>query len=114
VKVSAPAARTLTADQGRVDFTLANTGAFTGDASGIAAYSASDVFRLSVSVDGPGCSAGLQNALAAVKAGESKTVPVYVLCAPGTAKPSKVILSARSESDPTKESSAAVAVSRRR
>ena len=39
---------------------------------------ASDIYRVSVSVDGAGWEADVQNALVAVKAGESIDVPVHV------------------------------------
>lgn len=89
------------------NFTLTNTGtAAATDASlhpgNAAPYLNQDIYCLSVSVDEPGWTAELKNALAAVKFGESMTVPVYVTAAAGSAKTAKVTLRAQSESDPSK------------
>jgi hypothetical protein len=70
-----------------------------------------DIYRLSVSVDGQGWTAQLQNALSAVKFGDSKTVPVYVARVPGSAASAKVTLKAQSESDPAKTARATCVVS---
>ncbi len=70
------------------------------------AYLTSDIYRLSVSVEGQGWSAQLQNALAAVKFGESQSVPVFVSHAVGSAASATVTLKAVSESDPTKVATA--------
>ena len=40
---------------------------------------ASDIYRMTVSVEGAGWDADVQNALVAVKAGESARVPVFAL-----------------------------------
>ena len=83
-------------------FTLANTGAGSDTA-----FLSSDIYRLSATVDGAGWSAQLGNALAAVKAGESQEVPVYVTRAAGSAASATVTLKAASESDPAKIATAA-------
>ena len=88
-------------------FTLKNTGAAAmTDASlhpqDANAYLNCDIYRLSAFVTTPGWSAQLQNELAAVKFGESITVPVYVSRESGNASSAEVILKATSESDPNK------------
>jgi len=93
-----------------VSFALSNSGGAAG--AGAAAHFSADVYRLSVSVDGQGWTAGLQNALAAVKAGASKPITVFVSRAAGAAKSATVTLRATSESDPSKSASAAIKISR--
>lgn len=68
------------------------------------AYLNQDIYRLSVEVEGPGCSAQLRNALVAVKFGESIPVPVY-LARNGNGSTVRVVLKAQSESDPSKHAS---------
>jgi hypothetical protein len=53
----------------------------------------------------------LQNALVAVKFGESAAVPVLVTRGEGSPAPARVMLTAQSESDPTKTASATCEVS---
>jgi hypothetical protein len=60
-----------------------------------------------VSVDGAGWSAGLQNALAAVKFGASQPVEVFLKKGSGSAT---VTLTATSESDPRKSSTSTYTV----
>ena len=84
-------------------FTIANTGAAP---PGTDAVFDSDIYRLSVSVDGQGWSAQLRNSLAAVRFGESQTVPVYVTRGAVSAQTVVVTLKAQSESDPSKSASA--------
>ncbi len=98
------------------NFTLTNTGAPAATDPALhpqdaAAYLNNDIYRLSVSVDGQGWTAQLQNALAAVKFGNSKTVPVYVARVQGSAASAKVTLKAQSESDPAKTATATCVVS---
>jgi hypothetical protein len=85
--------------------TLSNTGtaAETNPAlhpQDAAAYLASDIYRLSVSIEGQGWSADLLNGLAAVRFGESQTVPVRITRAAKASQTAKVTLTAISESDP--------------
>jgi M6 family metalloprotease-like protein len=85
--------------------TLSNTGtaAKTNPAlhpQDAAAYLASDIYRLSVSIEGQGWSADLLNALAAVRFGESQTVPVRITRTAKASETAKVTLMAVSESDP--------------
>jgi M6 family metalloprotease-like protein len=75
------------------------------------AYLNSDIYRLSVSVEGKGWSVRLQNALSAVKFGESTEVPVYVSGEQGSAASAKITLTAASESDPTKKAIASCVIS---
>jgi hypothetical protein len=100
-----------------VTFTLTNTG--TGVETDMAlhpadagAYLNSDVYRLSVSVEGQGWSAQLLNGLAAVKIGGSQPVTVYVSQEGGGASSTTVTLRATSESDPSKTAAASVQISR--
>jgi M6 family metalloprotease-like protein len=100
-----------------VTFTLKNTGtsADTDPAlhpSDATAYLNSDVYRLSVSVEGEGWAAKLLNGLAAVKAGNSQSITVYISAEEGSANTATVTLHAVSESDPAKAEEAVIKVSR--
>ena len=100
-----------------VTFTLSNTGTavetdLTLHPADARAHLDSDVYRLSVSVEGEGWTAQLPNALAAVRFGESRPVTVYVSFANGSAASAAITLRATSESDPSKTATAAVRVSR--
>jgi len=81
-------------------FQLANTG------EAAAAPFDRDIYRLSVSTEGRGWNAELQNALAALKADESAAVPVFITHASGSTRAARVTLKAVSESDPSKTASA--------
>jgi M6 family metalloprotease-like protein len=92
-------------------FTLTNTGKTAATDPALhpqdeTAYLNCDIYRLSVSVEGQGWSARLVNALAAVKFGESTTVPLILSRGSGGAASAKVTLTATSESDPTKKANA--------
>jgi len=94
-----------------VVFTLRNTGAAsTIDVSAhprdLTPYAGYDIYRLSVAVDGKGWSAGLQNALVAVRFGESASVPVFVARGEGSAATARVTLRAHSESEPARAAAA--------
>jgi hypothetical protein len=96
-----------------VVFALKNTGkAPAGDLGAAGAHLNSDVYRLSVSVEGKGWTAQLLNGLAAVEAGATRPVTVYVSREDGSAKSAKVTLRVTSESDPAKTATASVKVSR--
>jgi M6 family metalloprotease-like protein len=115
MSITAPSNQDVPGLYGNCTFTLRNTGAPAAtDPSlhpqDVTAYLNSDIYRLSVSVDGQGWSAQLQNALAAVKFGDSKTVPVYVTRVPGNAASAKVTLKVVSESDPTKTTAATTCI----
>ena len=91
-----------------VGFTLKNT----GQPGGPAEYFESDVYRLSATVEGKGWSIRLLNGLAAVRAGASAPVTVYVSCEAGASKTASVTLRAVSESDPGQAASAGVKLTR--
>jgi M6 family metalloprotease-like protein len=107
VALNAPAGLRVQAANSRCDFTLKNTGTAAGtdpalhrmDAN---AYLTSDIYRLSVSVEGRGWSAQLLNVLAAVNFGASQLVPAYVSRGAGATESATLTLKATSESDPTK------------
>ncbi|MGH7507071.1 MAG: M6 family metalloprotease domain-containing protein, partial [Longimicrobiales bacterium] len=114
VALDAPAGQNVRQANSPVTFTLRNTGtsAQTDPAAhpqDARAYVDSDVYRLSVSVEGEGWSAQLPNALAAVPFGEDAPVTVYVT--PGTGG-GTVTLQATSESDPSKSANVAWEVAR--
>jgi M6 family metalloprotease-like protein len=100
-----------------VTFTLKNTGtaaetdpaAHPADAN---AYLKSDVYRLSISVEGTGWTARLLNGLAAVRFGGSRQITVYVSHEAGSSPSARLTLRASSESDPSKIATAGVSVSR--
>ncbi|MCJ7580328.1 MAG: peptidase M6 [Candidatus Aminicenantes bacterium] len=98
-------------------FTLNNTGTAVDSESNVhqadmSAFLNSDVYRLTVSVEGEGWTAQLLNGLASVKFGGSQQVEVYVSPQDRGAPTAKVTLLATSESDPSKTALAAVQVSR--
>ena len=64
---------------------------------------ASDIYRVSVAVDGAGWEAGVQNALVAVRAGESVRVPIFARRTSGGGS-AKVTVAVVSESDPAQRS----------
>lgn len=96
-------------------FTLKNTGS-PADAdpalhpSDATAYLNSDVYRVSISVDGTGWTAKLLNGLAAVEAGHSQPITIYVSAEEGSADTATVTLHAVSESDPTKTAAATILI----
>ena len=100
-----------------LSFTLTNTGSAAStdpalhpqDAS---AFLNSDIYRLSVSVEGEGWSAQILNALAAVEFGGTQSLPVYVSRGSGAAASATVIVTATSESDPSRTAAATLSVSR--
>lgn len=117
VALKAPTDARLTAAEGTAAFALTNTGKVApvaGDLHGtnVATYIDGDVYRLSVSVDGAGWRAGLQNALAAVKFGASQPVQVFIARDGSAAASARVTLVATSESDPTKTIKATYTVRR--
>ena len=105
--LSSPEPRKVRSGYNKFDFTLTNTGqAAQTDPSlherDLNAYLISDIYRLSVSVEGEGWEAELLNALAAVKFGQSQQIPVYIKRGTGAASSATVTLTATSESDPSK------------
>ncbi len=117
VVLDAKAKQKVREDNAPVTFTLRNTGRFAetdkalhpADAS---AYLNSDVYRLSVSVEGKGWAVQLLNSLAAVEFGKSQMVKVYVSQEDGGARSATVTLRATSEGDTSRTASAKVKVSR--
>lgn len=100
-----------------VIFTLSNTGAAADAESALHPSDAgvhlnSDVYRLSVSMEGEGWSAQLLNGLAAVEAGQSHPVTVYVTAEESGVPPATLTLRAVSESDPAQTAEAVVTVFR--
>jgi hypothetical protein len=97
------------------DFTLRNSGSAAPldpalHLQDTSPYVNSDIYRLSVRIEGAGWSAQLRNALAALPFGESGAVTVYVT--PGSAATATVTLTATSESDPSKSATATMTVAR--
>jgi len=100
-----------------VTFTLKNAGtaaqtdpaAHPADA---AAWLKSDVYRLTVTVEGKGWTARLLNGLAAVGFGSTRQIIVYVSHEAGSSPSARVTLRASSESDPSKIATASASVSR--
>jgi hypothetical protein len=75
------------------------------------AYLRSDIYRLSLEIEGEGWTAQLLNGLAAVEFGGSRAVKVYVSRSEAGAPAAVVTLKAQSESDPSQVASASVRVS---
>ena len=97
--------------------TIRNTGkapaaAPTGHTRAPASAFDSDIYRVAVTVNGAGWDAAVQNALVAVKAGESIAVPVFARRSSGTLTSARVTVTVTSESDPSKTAAAAVTVRR--
>jgi hypothetical protein len=118
VALSAPAGSQAGAAQPHYDFTVRNTGKAQDTDPALHRTNAnawlnSDIYRLSVSVDGKGWSAQLLNEFVGVKAGGSQLVPVYLSHAAGATAAATVTFEATSESDPTKVASVAYKVAAR-
>jgi hypothetical protein len=97
-------------------FPLTNTGTTVATSASlhpenVNAYLSSDVYRLSASAAGDGWNAQLANALAAVRTGQTKTIPVYVTRTNGSAASAVVSLTATSVSNAAATSTADCAVS---
>lgn len=95
--------------------TLRNTGKAAPTAVALhpqdaSAYLQSDLYRLSVSMEGQGWSAELQNALAAVPFGASRVVPVHISRTGENRGPARVTLTAVSESDASKRTTVTAAI----
>lgn len=102
---------------GPLIYTLTNTGSFAAlpaspHPSDASAYRSADVYRLSVTVEGPGWSARLLNALASAQVDASSEVPVYLTRNANASASALVTLTAVSESDPSARASASFTVSR--
>lgn len=114
VVLTGPENARITGPTVTASFTLTNTGRAAparADAQLPAATTANDgdVYRVSVTVEGAGWTAAVQNALAAVKFGASQAVPVFIAHDPGAPNAdasARVTLTATSEGDPTKMATA--------
>jgi M6 family metalloprotease-like protein len=114
VEVRAPDSFAVSGSSGVLEVTVTNT----GEAGSIdpalhppdaSAFLRNDVYRLSVALEGEGWTAHLRSALVAIEAGKSAIVPVHVNRAPG-AKPGRIVVTAVSESDPSKRAVGATTV----
>jgi M6 family metalloprotease-like protein len=117
IAASAPATLVV-AGSSTLNVTLSNTGAAAPagtpsphPAPEATPYLLSDIYRLSVSVDRPEWSAALQNALVAVKFGETIAVPVHVARVSTTTATATVTVTAVSEGDPAKMATVSTVVS---
>jgi M6 family metalloprotease-like protein len=115
VSASAPATVDVRGDAGRFDVIVRNTGSAAAVPATLhpfapAPYLSSDVYRVRVAVGGEGWTAGLQNALVALRPGESANVPVHVRRTGGRVRAGRVVVTLTSESDPTKSATVAAAV----
>ena len=114
---AAPAEEQDVLREGRVQFTVGNTGAPTNPPADAhpeapAAHFGTDIYRLSVFVDGAGWAAQLKNAILAVPFGESRHVPVFVEHAENAADTAVITLRVASESDPSMAATASYTVER--
>ncbi len=116
VGVDSPGPVTLAGLSADCPFQLNNTGVAANTATNLhpqdaAVYLKSDIYRLTVAVEGAGWTAQLRNALAAVEFGKSASIPVFVTRSQSASSTAVVILTARSESDPAKTATATCQVS---
>jgi hypothetical protein len=83
VRAGTPASASAKASAPSYTMTVTNSGSapdvVVGHPGAPASAFASDIYRMTVSVEGAGWDADVQNALVAVKAGESARVPVFAL-----------------------------------
>ena len=98
--------------------TVRNTGAALATPAGAhpgapASAFGSDIYRVSVSVEGDGWEAGVQNALVAVPAGGSAQVPVFARRTSGTTATAQVAVTVVSESDDSARATTSTRVERR-
>jgi hypothetical protein len=114
VRAEAPASATAASNGPSYSVTITNSGAAAGSVTGHPAAPAvtfaSDIYRVSVSIDGAGWEGDVQNALVGVEAGRSARVPVFVRRASGNGKSARVTVTVVSESDPTKRAVSVTAI----
>jgi M6 family metalloprotease-like protein len=114
VAAQAPATSSANASAASYSVTVTNSGAapasVTGHTAAPVTMFASDIYRVSVSVEGGGWEADVQNALVAVKAGDSTRVPVFARRASGNAASARVTVTVVSESDPSKRATTVTTV----
>jgi M6 family metalloprotease-like protein len=116
VILDAPADQEVRQPNTPIIFMLTNTGTtldeeMEGHPADVGAYLNSDVYRLSMAVEGEGWTGQLLNGLAAVEFGRSQPVVVYVSQENGGIPSATVTLRATSESDPSKTAAASVQIS---
>jgi hypothetical protein len=108
VTASAPQSLSVSASTGRWDVRVTNTGAAptevpaTTHPGAPSGTFASDIYRVAVSVEGTGWQAEISNALLAIPAGASATLPVYIGRA-AAASSGRVSVTVTSESDPAQK-----------
>jgi M6 family metalloprotease-like protein len=100
VELDGPAELEVKGGISPIDFSLSNTG------------SGSDIFRLTLTVEGEGWSGHLPNALATVEAGGTGPVRVYLSTERGADPSATLTLRATSESDPSKSVVVSVSLAR--
>jgi hypothetical protein len=115
VSATAPETLTVTAGGARLDVRVTNSGTpaappATAHPGAPAAAFDRDLYRVSVAVEGDGWTAQLQNALVAIRAGASATVPVFLDRRAGSAASGRVTVAVVSESDPTRRATAVTSV----
>jgi hypothetical protein len=119
MNLTAPESKDFTNKTSAFNFVLKNTGtAAKTDASlhkdVVADQLNNDIYRLTLTGQGQGWSAALTNELAAAAFGESVKVPVYTSPEKGSSPTATITLEARSESDPSKFSTASFTISRKK
>jgi len=115
VRAEAPATGTAAASAPSFNVTVTNTGAApsgapAGHASAPVTAFERDIYRVSVTVEGAGWEAAVQNGLVALEAGASARVPVYARRTPGNAASARVTVTVASESDPSKRTASVTTV----
>ena len=115
VRAEAPATGTAAASAPSFNVTVTNTGAApsgapAGHASAPVTAFERDIYRVSVTVEGAGWEAAVQNGLVALEAGASARVPVYARRTSGNAASARVTVTVASESDPSKRTASVTTV----
>jgi hypothetical protein len=116
VEIDAPGSASLDGDVVPVTFTIRNTGGVNEPEAGdhpqdVSGVVASDIYRLSATVDDEAWTARLLNALVPVPAGESREVTLWVSAEAG-AESAVISLTATSESAPSATATATVDIGR--
>ncbi|WP_030454106.1 M6 family metalloprotease domain-containing protein [Herbidospora cretacea] len=110
VRVLPAAGVTLGDGMATCKFQLMNTGKAAASTAAhpedVSAYTKSDVYRLSTTVNGKGWSVNVPNFLTSAEFGKKVTVPVHAIRAKGGSLLATIKLTATSESDPTKTATA--------
>ncbi len=102
VRAEAPAAAVASSTAPSFTVNVRNTGRAPGNVDGHpgapSAVFGSDIYRVSVKVEGDGWTAAVANALVAVRAGQSAAVPVFARRDSGTVSSARVVVEIASES----------------